>query len=1113
MDVASRARELALLGIEVRATQSENTGTGGGYQPPHVPAGSSKGGQFGTTAGTSTTQPGYKSILPPDSAYSSGSGKKKAAAPVPSGTPQPPAEPRTMKAGDSGEDVRYAQYAMNLLGFKVPQDGQYGPETEAAVKQMQERLGVKKPNGHLSPSMLHKMQDAVRLSPCVGAGQRDLAFEAQWEQRDSDEAEDDEPDETAQAILDAIDEVVQRSAGADWDERAHDVSKELRIPGHHEGGGRWTAGGITKAIAKALEDWSRGDGPDDPFTLDGKPIDREPLRKAAVARGITLKRGAPREDIVKALLDDVRAGVAAKKAQSPRLPGVGKDHRRFTIQHAGTATDVGIFGNPSTGKLSLYRESDTGKRTGRAIKSFDDMGALEAWARDNGHTELADYAKAEQAKAAPKVAPPANVRDELAKAGVDIQPDSLREAAVKRAESGNTADLHNLAKHLRDASQTQRGLASMRLGNNAPGSLQHNKGQQNLDEAGRLEDAARAIEKLAGGPVPKEPPPTSVHEPKRGVTPVPIAAVFRPGASSDSGTWKVDRFDGLEGGDRGAAAAVTEYLRRPFFVNDRLRFGEAGRPRDPRLPPVDPKDAAKADRQIAALDRVMAQSHTAGPMRTWRGVRLEDIGIPSGDAAGHTWTDKGFASTSTRRGVAEHSFSGNGSALLEIHSPEGTPALQIDGLGETEVLLGRGQTYRVVADHGLTSSGARHLEVEVVPAKAEQARVGGAPSAPAAKKAAKAAPGKAVEPSSALTTDELTAIGEVHALGGSGTFANKGWVHSDALSPLARRHADGLVAKGVLQKDTAADGVRYRIDPRGMGGREGAAPSGALTGDVLPAQKAAESRLSLTKLNRGAIIEGHIGKGGTFGNDATPGSRPVRVVVQRIEPLDQNGDPIKLNQPGKAGAVGGLEHFHFSGEKPQARIIGHDVETGRRVESDVVPANSSWSWHMNPEGNTSADIEGELATPKSPIGSGAPDPATILSSLPADLTPAQKRARLRSRGVPKEQIDALVPLAPRKKAARALDLLGVTRALGHDVTPGHDELHHYWTVGPGLAKWAESPKPWTTLVAHLTKYVGPEKAKIYASRWFIEVFHFAAGSDLNRVTHGKPPRGHRVGPG
>jgi hypothetical protein len=89
----------------------------------------------------------------------------------------------------------------------------------------------------------------------------------------------------------------------------------------------------------------------------------------------------------------------------------------------------------------------------------------------------------------------------------------------------------------------------------------------------------------------------------------------------------------------------------------------------------------------------------------------------------------------------------------------------------------------------------------------------------------------------------------------------------------------------------------------------------------------------------------------------------------------------------------------------------------------------------------------------------------------------------------------------------------VTRVAGHDTMVGHDELHHYWTVGEGRAKWVDSPKPWTTLVALLTKHVGPEKAKVFASRWFIEVKGYAAGSDKNRVAHGRPPRGHRVGPG
>jgi len=89
----------------------------------------------------------------------------------------------------------------------------------------------------------------------------------------------------------------------------------------------------------------------------------------------------------------------------------------------------------------------------------------------------------------------------------------------------------------------------------------------------------------------------------------------------------------------------------------------------------------------------------------------------------------------------------------------------------------------------------------------------------------------------------------------------------------------------------------------------------------------------------------------------------------------------------------------------------------------------------------------------------------------------------------------------------------VAAAAGHDVTPGHDQLHHFWTVGKGRRLWVDSPKPWTTLVALLTKYVGPLKARTFASRWYIEVKGYAAGSDKARVAHGKPPRGKVIGPG
>ena len=58
--------------------------------------------------------------------------------------------------------------------------------------------------------------------------------------------------------------------------------------------------------------------------------------------------------------------------------------------------------------------------------------------------------------------------------------------------------------------------------------------------------------------------------------------------------------------------------------------------------------------------------------------------------------------------------------------------------------------------------------------------------------------------------------------------------------------------------------------------------------------------------------------------------------------------------------------------------------------------------------------------------------------------------------------------------------------------PGDDykarDLRRYWTKGPGLAKWATSPKPYTTLVALLSKYMTPNQAKGLAANYFKAVF-------------------------
>lgn len=78
---------------------------------------------------------------------------------------------------------------------------------------------------------------------------------------------------------------------------------------------------------------------------------------------------------------------------------------------------------------------------------------------------------------------------------------------------------------------------------------------------------------------------------------------------------------------------------------------------------------------------------------------------------------------------------------------------------------------------------------------------------------------------------------------------------------------------------------------------------------------------------------------------------------------------------------------------------------------------------------------------------------------------------------------------------------------------GAEQLKEYWLAGPGLKKWATTAKPWTHLYRELLKYLPEPRAKETASRWFIEHFGYAAGSDKNRVAHGHPPRGKAIGPG
>jgi hypothetical protein len=74
-------------------------------------------------------------------------------------------------------------------------------------------------------------------------------------------------------------------------------------------------------------------------------------------------------------------------------------------------------------------------------------------------------------------------------------------------------------------------------------------------------------------------------------------------------------------------------------------------------------------------------------------------------------------------------------------------------------------------------------------------------------------------------------------------------------------------------------------------------------------------------------------------------------------------------------------------------------------------------------------------------------------------------------------------------------------------SPGY--LKWYWTKGEGRAKW----NTWRELRAHLIKFMSPAMADRVTSVWYHDATGVWSGSDLNRVRHGKPPRGKVVGPG
>jgi hypothetical protein len=126
---------------------------------------------------------------------------------------------------------------------------------------------------------------------------------------------------------------------------------------------------------------------------------------------------------------------------------------------------------------------------------------------------------------------------------------------------------------------------------------------------------------------------------------------------------------------------------------------------------------------VRSLDAGLAASPLPEDTEVWRGLDGSRVFGPqwlAGSLVGAEWSDASFNSTTANPAVAEDFAGGTAPVLMRFRVPQGAGALRIGKWGkggygkEAEILLGRDNRYRVVADHGVVK-GKRRIDVEVIP--------------------------------------------------------------------------------------------------------------------------------------------------------------------------------------------------------------------------------------------------------------------------------------------------------------------------------------------------------------------------------------------------------------
>lgn len=125
---------------------------------------------------------------------------------------------------------------------------------------------------------------------------------------------------------------------------------------------------------------------------------------------------------------------------------------------------------------------------------------------------------------------------------------------------------------------------------------------------------------------------------------------------------------------------------------------------------------------IEHIDDAMGASPLAEDVVAFRGIggaeRIFGRDRLMGDLTGMEWREDAYVSTSTDQAVSED-FAGNlppGAVMMRVLIPRGIGGIELsDESYESELMLQRGLTMRVVSDNGVDEDGVRRIDVEVVP--------------------------------------------------------------------------------------------------------------------------------------------------------------------------------------------------------------------------------------------------------------------------------------------------------------------------------------------------------------------------------------------------------------